>query len=142
MKNNARVSIKTVQDIDSTGGGETIELTTFGRFSENGGTFYIYYAESEMSGFEDTNTLIKIKPDKVVMRRMGKYASEMQFVEGDVTLCFYKTPYGEIPIAVDTDRVRINLTEKGGTFGIDYVLDADNEHYIPFHMRVNVEICE
>lgn len=142
MKNNAKVSIKTVQDIYRGEKGDEIELTTFARFSKNEGTFYIYYAESRMSGFEDTNTLLKIRPKHIVMRRVGKYNSEMQFIEGDVTLCYYRTPYGEIPMAVDTSRIEIDLGKSGGTFEIDYTLDTDNEHYISCKMRVNVELCE
>ena len=66
------ICIKTLQESD----GERldpIELETPGKFGVINGKYYIKYEESEMTGFPDTTTTLKIWKDNVVVSRKGKF---------------------------------------------------------------------
>ena len=72
MDNNVLISIKTFQEA----GGEElepIELQTPGKFGVLNQKYYIMYDESEMTGFADTTTTIKVWPGHVVVTRRGKF---------------------------------------------------------------------
>ncbi len=138
MKNNAIISLKTLQCIEGNEKPDEIELKTKGRFAEKNGKFYVIYEESEMTGFEDTTTTIKVSEDGVSMTRNGKYSSKMIFRQGERRLCSYSTPYGVIPVGVNPISLESNLNENGGNVEIDYILDMDNQDYIKNSLRLTV----
>ena len=138
MKNNAIISLRTLQEIEGEDKPNTIELKTKGRFAEKNGKYYVIYEESEMTGFEDTTTTIKVSSDMVSMTRNGKFNSKMVFKPGEKRLCSYSTPYGVIPVGVNPTSLKTNLTEKGGDVLIDYILDVDNQDYIKNSLKLTV----
>ncbi|MBR3794858.1 MAG: DUF1934 domain-containing protein [Clostridia bacterium] len=54
------------------------------------------------------------------MQRRGMVASMLSFMPGQKVASSYVTIYGEIPVAVDTRRVVIDRSEKGGMLLLDY----------------------
>ncbi len=138
MKNNAIISLKTLQSIEGEEKPNTIELKTKGRFAEKNGKFYVIYEESEMTGFEETTTTIKVSDDMVSMTRNGKFNSKMVFKPGEKRLCSYTTPYGVIPVGVNPISLKSNLNSNGGDVMIDYILDVDNQDYIRNSLKLTV----
>lgn len=120
------ISLKTLQRADGDENESVIELQTSGCFAEKNGKFYIIYEESELTGFEDTTTTIKITDDTVSMTRSGKYRSKMVFKRGEKRLCSYNTPYGVIPVGVNPTKLESELSANGGSVSIEYALDIDN----------------
>ena len=76
MEDNAMISLKTLQNVDGEDEVNEIELQTKGRFAEKNGKFYIIYEESELTGFEDSTTTIKVDEDAISMTRTGRYSSK------------------------------------------------------------------
>lgn len=74
MENNAVISIRTNQELD--GEQETIALDTVGKYAIRNNKIYIIYDESDMTGFEDTTTTIKVSDGNVSVRRSGRYTSK------------------------------------------------------------------
>ncbi|MBQ4145552.1 MAG: DUF1934 domain-containing protein [Clostridia bacterium] len=141
MENNVMICIKTLQESD----GERldpIELETPGKFGVINGKYYIKYEESEMTGFPDTTTTLKIWKDNVVVSRKGKFNMKIHYESGEKNLCLYPTPYGEIGAVISTSKVKYNFKEDGGNLRVDYVLDADNENFINNSLRVSVRKTE
>lgn len=130
MKDNAIISLKTIQSIEGEDDINEIELKTKGTFAQKDGKFYIIYEESELTGFEDTTTTIKVTEEVVSMTRSGKFNSKMVFKCGQKRLCSYETPYGVIPVGVNPTRLESKLTEDGGKVSIEYILDIDNSEYL------------
>ncbi len=130
MKENAMISLKTIQTVDGDGDTNEIELQTKGKFAEKNGKFYIIYEESELTGFEDTTTTIKVDKDCVSLTRSGKYNSKMEFRKGEKCICSYQTPYGVIPVGVNPTMLESKLTDTGGKVNIEYLLDIDNREYL------------
>ena len=138
MKDNAMISLKTLQNIDGSDEVNEIELQTKGKFAEKNGKFYIIYEESELTGFEDTTTTIKVSKDAVSMTRSGKYNSKMVFRKGEKCLCSYATPYGVIPVGVNPVLLESNFGEEGGKVNIEYILDIDNREYLKNRLDLTV----
>ncbi|MEG1880569.1 MAG: DUF1934 domain-containing protein, partial [Oscillospiraceae bacterium] len=122
------------------GENDIIELETFGKYALRGGKYYIMYEESELTGFEDTTTTIKVAPGNVTVTRRGRFNMKMKYELGEKNLCVYPTPYGDIATAVDTKKVDFTLGESGGDIKIDYILDQDNLNFIKNSLNVNVEL--
>ena len=94
MENNAVISIRTNQELD--GEQETIALDTVGKYAIRNNKIYIIYDESDMTGFEDTTTTIKVSDGNVSVRRSGRYTSKMNYLTGEKSLCLINTPYGQV----------------------------------------------
>ena len=139
MKDNAMISLKTLQNIEGDSEVNEIELTTKGKFAEKNGKFYIIYQESELTGFEDTTTTIKVSEDTVSMTRSGKYNSKMVFRRGEKCLCSYATPYGVIPVGVNPILLESKMNEQGGNVNIEYILDVDNKDYLKNRLNLTVK---
>ncbi len=140
MENNAMIYLKTIQNIEENEESDEIELQTKGVFAKKNGKYYVIYEESELTGFEDTTTTIKVSDEEVVMTRRGKFNSRMLFRLGEKCLCSYPTPYGVIPIGVNPVSIENNLNEDGGNIAIEYILDIDNRDY--FTNRLNLSVTK
>lgn len=138
MKDNAMISLKTLQNIDGSDEINEIELKTKGKFAQKNGKFYIIYEESELTGFEDTTTTIKVSDNAVSMTRSGKYNSKMVFRRGEKCLCSYTTPYGVIPVGVSPTLLESRLGDDGGNVNIEYILDIDNREYLKNSINLTV----
>ena len=58
--------------------------------------------------------------NRACMQRRGMVSSRLTFLPGQKIGSSYVTMYGEIPVAVDTRRVEICESEKGGELLLDY----------------------
>lgn len=139
MENNALITLTTVQYMKGMDEDVT-ELTTKGRYAEKDGKFYIVYEESEMTGFEDTTTTIKVYPEKMLLSRKGKFNARMEFLPGEKRLCRYPTPYGDIAIAVKPIVYENALKEDGGSVKLEYMLDMNNQIYAKNKLELNVKL--
>lgn len=140
MKDNVLIKIKTYQDIEGSGD-EPIELETTGRFGSINGKYYIMYDESELTGFADTSTMIKIWDKSVMVTRRGKHNMKISYTEGERNLCVYPTPYGSVGASIRTFDVSYDLDceTPGGSVRVDYTLDTDNENFYKNSLNIIVE---
>lgn len=138
MQDNVLISIKTYQDID--GDCEPpIELQTQGRFGIINNKYYIIYEESDLTGFPDTTTTIKVWEGNAVVSRKGKFKMKIEYAEGERRLCLYPTPYGDVAASVQTHEVEFDFDEKGGRLRVDYSIDPDNETFCKNSLNIKVE---
>ena len=125
MMKDVIISISGEQGIDSDS--DTIDLTTVGRFGEKNGSYYLTYDETEMLGMGGAvKTGIYIKPDKsVVLQRTGAVESRLVVEQGKRSICCYNTSAGELLIGIFGERVKTDLTPKGGEISMKYTIDSD-----------------
>ncbi len=138
MDNNVLISIKTYQDIDGERE-EPIELQTPGKFGKMNDKYYIIYDESDMTGFADTTTTIKVWEDNVTVTRKGRFNMKICYENGKKNLCLYPTPYGEISAAIKAFDVDFDFAGDSGHLRVDYTIDADNENFCKNSLNVRVE---
>ena len=137
MDNNVLISVKTIQRCD----GEEldpIELQTPGKLGMLNKKYYLIYEESEMTGFPETTTTIKIWDKNVVVTRKGRFHMQLHYKEGEKNLCMYPTPYGTIGAAIETSKVAFDFENRKGSLRVDYILDADNTNFIENSLRIVV----
>lgn len=137
MENNATIMLKTLQTSKDEEP-SVIELCTKGRFAEKDGKFYVIYEESEMTGFEDTTTTIKVENERISMTRKGKYSGKMIFVRGEKRICSMHTPFGLLPVGVNPISMTNGLTADGGELRIEYMVDFDNRDCFKNELRLTV----
>ncbi len=140
MKENARINIITVSEPVDGSNPDKFELETLGSFYEKNGKFYIVYEETELTGFKDTTTTVKIFADGVLLMRKGGVESRMEFVLNKKRLCNYNTPYGVIPVATELSEFSYDFDEKGGKAKIRYSLDFNNEKFAINTLDITVEM--
>ncbi len=141
LEDNALITLTTVQYI--TGADEDVtELTTKGKFAKKDGKYYIVYEESEVTGFEDTLTVIKVYPEKMLMTRTGKFNSKMEFLPGEKRLARYPTPYGDIAVAVKPITFENGLKDNGGFVKLEYMLDMNNRVYAKNKLSLDVKLLD
>ncbi len=138
MDNNVLISIKTYQEIDGEKD-EPIELQTQGRLGKIHDKYYIIYEESEMTGFPDTTTTIKVWENNVVVSRKGRFNMKLDYIKGERNLCLYPTPYGEIGAQINTLDVDFEFNENSGRLRVDYTIDADNENFCKNSLNIRIE---
>lgn len=138
MEDNVMIKIKTYQDIDSDDCDEPIELETSGKFGIINGKYYIKYEESDMTGFPDTVTTLKIWEDNVIVTRRGRYNMKLCYVKGKQNLCLYPTQYGEIGASIKTFDVAFKFDDKRGWLKVDYTIDADNENFCKNSLNISI----
>ena len=70
------------------------------------------------------------------MKRRGMVSSVLSFMPGQKMASSYVTIYGEIPVAVDTRRVVIDRSEKGGVLLLDYDVYMGGERTSSARMEI------
>ena len=91
---------------------------------ENG--LRIAYDETALTGMEGTTTTFLVTENQVVLTRTGRVNSQMIFEEGKQHTSLYETPYGELPIDIQTSSLRHNLSQRGGVMDIKYAIAVDH----------------
>ena len=86
----------------------------------------IAYDETSLTGMEGTTTTFLVKENQVVLTRTGTVNSQMIFEEGKQHTSLYETPFGELPIDIQTSSLRHNLAERGGVMDIKYAIAVDH----------------
>ena len=78
------------------------------------------YQETELTGMAGTTTTFEVQGKKVILTRSGGVSSQMVFEEGRQHTSLYETPFGELPVDIQTSKLLHNLTERGGLMEIKY----------------------
>ena len=76
------------------------------------------------------------KENRARMQRRGMISSQLTFLPGQKVASSYVTMYGEIPVAVDTRRVEIAESEKGGVLLLDYDVYMGGERTSSARMEI------
>lgn len=142
MNDNIRIWIKTYQDIDNPEADKPIELETTGVFGVINNKYVIKYKESDLTGFPDTVTCIKIWDKNAVVSRSGKYDMTLKYAEGETNLCLYPTPYGSIGASIKTFSVDYDLKDRRGWIKVDYSIDTNNEDFLKNSLNIKIEPFE
>jgi uncharacterized beta-barrel protein YwiB (DUF1934 family) len=119
-----------VKSIQKTMGEEPAEIDfmTEGKLYVKGDSTYLVYEETELSGFPNHKTTLKIGRDTVQMKRFGENNSTMHFEKGLRETSDYETPYGLFKLEILTHKVDINLGENEGSVEVEYAISIQGLH--------------
>ena len=120
MDNNALITLIGKHTVD--GEEDSFELTTQGKYKKQNGRYFVSYEGSEITGYDNTTTTLKIKDDYVSMIRFGKNmgSSQMIFEENKQYTGVYRTPHGNMTVDVFTNEMSVDIDEEGGEVNLDY----------------------
>ncbi len=136
METNALITLVGRQNID--GENDQYELTTMGRYIKKGDKYYISYEGSELTGYENTTTTVKIQDGYVSMIRFGKTSTQMIFEKEKKYVGYYETPFGGLSVGVTTNSMTVNMDENGGEVDLDYMVELNNS--LPTHNGLYLKI--
>lgn len=106
---------------------EDVEIVSEGRFYEKNGKYFFLY--NEYSDIGDVTVLVHIGSDYVIMKRSGACSARMEYREGLYREILYRLPFGELVLELDTEKLDISFSEKGGTAKLYYRLKVNGDEY-------------
>ena len=136
METNALITLVGRQSID--GENDQYELTTLGKYTKKDDKYYISYEGSELTGYENTTTTLKVKGDCVSMIRFGANATQMVFEKEKRYRGHYDTPFGSLSVGVTTNKLKVDIDENGGEIDLDYMVELNNN--LPVHNGLHLTI--
>lgn len=109
---------------------DVIKVTTTGNYTvaPTGNKFIRYKEYDNENPAMSQNTTIKICDNQIFITRNGGYESQLILELNKRHQCHYATPMGSLFIGVYTNKMDINLNEKGGRLSVEYTLDLDTSN--------------
>ncbi|MBP0973397.1 MAG: DUF1934 domain-containing protein [Oscillospiraceae bacterium] len=99
----------------------------------------IAYEESETTGMEGSNMMLRISPENMVsIIRTGTYQTHLVVEKGKKHFCHYETPFGEFAVGVAAKWVRNRLSDEGGTLALRYTVDANSTLLSDNEIKIDV----
>lgn len=107
---------------------EAIEVVTPASYYCRNGRHYVIYDEV-MEGTPGTiKNKIKITgTDSVEIMKTGISNAHMVFEKNKKNLTYYKTPFGQMLVGVNTKNMEVNVTDDNIGVSVDYELDINHE---------------
>lgn len=116
------LNIKTIMK-DDTEEDQEINLVTEGKLGERNGHIYIVYEETELTGMKGSKSTLKIEPGKIILVRYGEISTKMEFVENDIFMTTYNTPFGIFDMIIKTKKAQIKKNEQAGNIHLEYLIE-------------------
>lgn len=133
------ITIRGLQRVDNQE--NTIELFTVGDLSEQDGSLYLSYDESEATGFEGSRTTLRIQDSScVTMNRTGVARTQLIVEKGKRHQCVYDTGCGDMFIGVLGNYISSTMTNKGGKLDFKYSLDINTS--LASENEVSIDVRE
>ena len=142
MENNALITLIGKNTVD--GEVDSFELTTEGKYMKQNGKYLVSYEGSEITGYDNTTTTLKIQENLVSIIRFGKSAgsSQMIFEENKQYTGVYRTPHGNMSVDVYTNEMQVNVDDCGGEVMLDYFVQLNSCQPVRNNLRVKIRKVE
>ena len=82
--------------------------------------------------------VIKLRDKEFTLTKKGIINTQMVFTEGKKNMTSYVTPFGNIMIALDTEKIVVEETEQELKIHIDYGLEANYQYIADCQITVTV----
>ena len=113
--------------IESDGDAVGMELVTDALFARKNDSYYVMYAEPESSELYGCVTTVKVKGERVMIRRTGAVKTTMEYEQGKDNTSVYAFTFGSIVIENHTRYLNINIGDDGGEIELHYTMDMGGE---------------
>ena len=116
-----------------------IEVVTPASYYLRNGKHYIIYDEVVEGMAGAIRNKIKITgTDVVEIMRSGLSSSHMVFEKNKKNLTYYRTPFGQMLVGVNTRNMEINVGENNTNVLVDYELDVNHEPMADCKIKMNI----
>lgn len=117
---------------------DKIESIYPGEYYLRNGSHYILYEELMEEERTPIKNVIKLRDKEFILTKKGSINTQMVFTEGKKNMTSYVTPFGNIMIALDTEKMEVEETAEELKIQIDYGLEANYQHVADCHITVTV----
>ena len=132
------MTLKSIQR-DGTESSESVLDTQIQYYLDQNGDRIIAYEESETTGMEGSNMMLRVSPDDMVsIIRTGTFQTHLVVQKGKKHFCHYETPFGEFAVGVAAKWVRNKLSDEGGTLALRYTVDANSTLLSDNEIKIDV----
>ena len=120
-------------------GDDAIEVVMPANYYCRTGKHYILYDEV-LEGMAGTiKNKIKITgTDSVEIIKTGVSSSHMVFEKNKKNLTYYRTPYGQMLVGVNTKKMEIDVKDDKIDVQVDYELDVNHEPLADCKIKMNI----
>lgn len=120
-------------------GDDAIEVVMPANYYCRNGKHYILYDEV-LEGMAGTiKNKIKITgTDSVEIIKTGVSSSHMVFEKNKKNLTYYRTPYGQMLVGVNTKKMEIDVKDDKIDVQVDYELDVNHEPLADCKIKMNI----
>lgn len=119
---------------------EPIEVLSPGTYFFKDGVHYIFFEEVEEGLSEITKTQIRLRgTDTLEVTKKGICNTHMIFEKNKNNRCYYKTPYGQLHLGINTGEIAVSETEDNIDIRAEYTLDVNYEPLADCTIRINVK---
>ena len=123
MKKEVTVELLGIQNRE--GEEERVDIRTRGIYCLRENGHYISYEEELEEIPQKVKTLLHISSGVLSMTKRGPVQVKMEFIPGKRTTCMYRTPFGNIPMEIETKRVEVIEEEDRLSASAQYYLESD-----------------
>ena len=118
---------------------EPIEVVTPASYYCRNGKHYIIY-EEVLEGMAGTiRNKIKITgTDSIEIMKSGASSSHMIFERNRKNQTYYRTPYGQMLIGVNTKNMEVSVDDDKIRVSLDYELDVNHEPLADCRIKMNI----
>ena len=118
---------------------EAIEVVTPGSYYFRNEKHYIVYDEAVEGSSEMIRNRIKITGTGCVeIVKSGLSDSHMIFEKNKKNLTYYRTPYGQMLVGVNTRSMDVKVTDERIDILVDYELDVNHEPMADCRIKMNI----
>lgn len=138
MGKDVLIAIKGLQ-FDMSDDTTNIETINPGQFFEKNNSRYVIYEEVEEGTHEKTKNVIKFRDNMLELTKKGLVNVHMIFEENQKNMTNYATPFGDILIGIDAQRV--SMAEEGEyiKINVDYALEVNYEHLADCQITLEIK---
>lgn len=140
MKKNVKVSISGIQNNDNE---EMVEVVSVGEMMQRDDHICVSYEEAadNAAGVDCqlVKSMLKVKPDQIEIIKKGAAQTHMVFVEDRDTISYYSTPFGELEVAIHTDRLERKERDNGFQILLEYALEINASHMSNCNVDIRVD---
>lgn len=129
MKEELIPVLLTLNGTSATGQGEddTIRVMTTGQLRQTPSGYMLRYQETQTDEGDGTvmtqDVILSMQPGRVSMTRLGDYGTTMVFVKDRRFEGKYRTPFGDLDMALFATQVHTDLSPEKGSVQLKYQLD-------------------
>ena len=117
---------------------ETMTMLTSGQLELDDEKAIIRYEENIDEGAPPQQVTVTVCDEAITMSRGGAYETQMVFRMGCRYEGQYRTPYGEMDLAIFSTRVNYDLGEDGGAVELSYQLDLNGRFAAVHDMEMHL----
>ncbi len=95
-----------------------------GRFFERGDSFLVFYTETDDDKAK-TDVRLTVRKTNAELKREGNVSCRFLFSEGENTQTRYRTPFGDMPMEIETKKYHMNMSGNTLDVHVEYSLIID-----------------